>query len=142
MPFEFSYVSYRTTKKRLHKQLQPFTRKEFIDAINPIIADIRGVDRVKANQAKHLRSDEVLALLEQLGEPKENFAKKIVLSSTRVTRHELSIKIPYLCNTILRRKAIAIVMNEREIPFTEARYVRTLNNNELLAFLMEIGEGV
>jgi len=33
-------------------------------------------------------------------------------------------------------------MNEREIPFTEARYVRTLNNNELLAFLMEIGEGV
>ena len=142
MPYSFSYVSYRTTKKRLWGQLKPFGRREFSKYINQIIADNRNIDIAEANQMKYLRSNEVIVLLAQIGEPMGPFGKEVVFDSSRLTRNELSKKIPFLSSLVLKSKIVKIIMENRDIDRDRARFAKTLHSNEVRKFLEEIGENV
>ncbi|MFC4219031.1 hypothetical protein [Flagellimonas marina] len=142
MPHPISYTSYRTSKKKLLKKLKPFARREFSMYINAIVADTRNIPLSDANQIKYLRSDEVVKMLEKIGEPLEPFGKPVTIGSSRLTRFDLSIKVPYLSGLVLRRNIIRIMMESRGLGFKDVRSKKILHSNEVMEFLRSIGEPV
>lgn len=139
---EFSFVSYRTTKKRLLKQLRPFDKREFRRLTNKIIAENRGISITDARSVKFLASNEVILLLGKIGEPLEGYGKEISFDCTRLTKYQLFTKIPYISGNALRRRIVKIIMENRDIPFQVARYQKHLYSNEVALLFAELGESV
>ncbi len=136
------YTSYRSTKKKLLKAVKPLYYREFQLLINHIVADIRGEDYQQIKRVNYLRSDEVIAFLKEIGEPLDKHGKQVVFPKGRVGKRELLRKIPALDVPTFRSVSAKVVGFYRELDQNQARYMRWLRSNEVMAFLKELGEPV
>lgn len=134
------YTSYRTTKQRLFKKLQPFSYRDFSSGINDIISEHRELPLEVAREKRILQSNEVTAFLAEMGEPLEGFGKTVVVPGNRITKATLC----NLVQPINDREFVAvlnrIIATNRNLHW--GRQVRKiyLRGNEVTAFLHAIGE--
>ena len=91
-----SFSSYRTSKGKLLRLLKPMRREQFANKINPIIAEKRAISEDQAKQKQDVQSNEVIAFLEDIGEPLNDYAKQLDVGSHRMNNTRLRLLFPTL----------------------------------------------
>lgn len=134
------YTSYRTTKQKLLRSVQPFGSAEFARKINPIIAEGRGISIEDAKALMFLQSDEVVRFLHEIGEPLEGRGKKMVFTVTRLSKKDLRRMVPTISQPQFNKLLARIVSDNRDLAQRTAKYKRYLQTREVMQFLREIGE--
>lgn len=113
-------------------------KKAFSEIINPIIAEKRRVTLNEAKAEKYLRSDEVIAFLEKIGEGLEGRGKEIVFASFPIKKSTVRNKIPLLSDRAFYVLSKAVVNEYRSGPkkFLSSYFLRP----EVEHFLKLLGE--
>ncbi|WP_421807414.1 hypothetical protein [Flagellimonas sp.] len=133
------YTSYRTTKSKLFSLIRPFDYRVFTDIINPIISENRGMDLGNAKWIIKLQSVEVIEFLNQTGIFVEDIGKDIEISEGQISKKQLKELIPEITNNEIE-KELNPILEKRQFTFSEQKWVRYINLEELRTFLEQIGE--
>jgi hypothetical protein len=139
MTARIKYTSYRTTKSKLHSLIKPFDYRVFIDIINPIICENRGLEMDKAKWAIKLQSVEVIEFLNQTGIVIEDFGKDIQINEVQISKKQVKELIPEITNIEIE-KVLNPIIEERNFTFSDQKWVRYVSLDELRLFLETIGE--
>ncbi len=137
-----SFSSYRTSKGKLLRMLKPMRGEQFANKINPIIAEKRDISEDQAKQKQYLQSNEVIAFLEAIGEPLNNYAKVLDVGSHRMNKTRLRLLFPTLSAPEFSKVINKTISQCRGIPLDGATRKRYLLPTEIMTFLEMIGEVV
>lgn len=135
------YTSYRTTKQKLYSMIKPFDYRVFINIINPIISENRGLELDSAKWAIKLQSIEVIEFLNQTGLFIDNIGKNIEISEVQISKKQLKDLIPEITNTEIE-KVLNPILEERKFSFSDQKWIRYITCEEVQTFLARIGEPI
>jgi len=128
------------TKRQLLNLIKPFSAATFAKEINPIIAKSRGISIRDAKFKSYLQSNEVIEFMDEMGFPMDEIGKKIQFHGLSITKKNLRAKIHTMSQPEFDEKLISIVAENREKSVSNVRCCEYLRYNEVVSFLLSIGE--
>lgn len=128
------------TKKQLLNLIKPFSVATFSKEINPIIAKSRGISIQDAKFLSYLQSNEVIEFMDEMGFPLDDLGKHIKFDGLNITKKNLRAKMHTMSQPEFDEKLGIIVADFRKTDREKIKYARYIRYNEVVAFLLSIGE--
>ncbi|WP_291866641.1 hypothetical protein [Maribacter sp.] len=134
------FNSYRIAKQKLLRKFPSMGKKEFANLINPIMAEKRGVPIDTVKHVQFIRSNEVIAFLEKIGEPLEGYGKLIVINTQGTDKKTLRTRLSVVCQPEFVQMINTIISENRNMLRARSLQKKYLHPKEVVTFLTQIGE--
>ena len=128
------------TKRQLLNLIRPFSAAIFAKEINPIISKSRGISIQEAKTLSYLQSNEVVEFMDEMGFPMDDIGKHIKFKGLSITKKSLRAKIHKMSQPEFDEKLSLIVAANRKKSICQVRSCQYLRYNEVVNFLLSIGE--
>ncbi|MFN3137474.1 MAG: hypothetical protein ACE37L_07280 [Allomuricauda sp.] len=120
--------------------IKPFSARVFAKEINPIISKSRKISLHEAKFKSYLQSNEVIEFMEEMGYPIDDIGRRIQFQGLTITKKKLRAKLHTMSQPEFDERLSSIVAENRKNSIQKVRSCQYLRYNEVVSFLLSIGE--